>query len=96
MSRTIARGEIDETSGCVVTEPTRDKITAALAVAPTAVATNETKRTCRWPHSEWKLFDRIINLVSQPLSDVSAPSLDEKWQNAYSHALAAASIPACI
>ena len=42
--RTIARGEIVDTPGCVMGEPTRDKITAPLAVAPTAHATNGTKR----------------------------------------------------
>jgi hypothetical protein len=42
--RTIARGEIEDTPGCVIGEPTSDKITAALAVAPTAHATDGTKR----------------------------------------------------
>jgi len=42
--RTIARGEIEDMPGCVVEEPTKDKITAPLAVAPRAHATNGTKK----------------------------------------------------
>jgi len=42
--RTIARGELEDTLCCIVGEPARDKITAPLAVAPIAHATNGTKR----------------------------------------------------
>ena len=42
--RTIARGEIKDTPGCVVEEPTRDKITAPHTVAPRAHATDGTRR----------------------------------------------------
>jgi hypothetical protein len=42
--RTIACGEIDGTPGCTVGELAREKITAALATAATAHATNVTKR----------------------------------------------------
>lgn len=41
---TIARGEIDGAPGSVMGELARNKMTAALAVAPTAHATNVTKR----------------------------------------------------
>jgi hypothetical protein len=41
--RTIGRGDIGGTLACVTGKSTRDKITAALAVAPTAHATNVTK-----------------------------------------------------
>lgn len=58
MLRTIARCEIDGALGCIEGEPTKNKITAPLAVAPTAHATNTAKmgrleRPPRaWPHSE--------------------------------------------
>jgi hypothetical protein len=42
--RTIARGEIDGTPGCVAGELARDKMTAVLPVAPTAHATSVTRR----------------------------------------------------
>src|SRR5262249_24604098 len=45
--RTIALGEIGDTPDCVVGELAREKITAALAVAPTAHATYVTKRVRR-------------------------------------------------
>ena len=45
--RTIALGEIGGTPDCVVAELAREKITAALAVAPTAHATNVAKRVRR-------------------------------------------------
>jgi hypothetical protein len=45
--RTIALGEIGGTPDCVAGELAREKITAALAVAPTAHATNVTKRVRR-------------------------------------------------
>jgi hypothetical protein len=42
--RTIARAEVDGMPDSVTGEPTRDKMTAALAAAPTAQATDATKK----------------------------------------------------